>query len=349
MKYRYWMLVGAALLATSCGNAGKSSLDKTLKEGKPLVRVGDEKIHEGYLNLLQKVNPGLKEQLETPFGKRRIVDNLIEQELLYQESIDRGLNKKPQVQEKIALFERAVIAQSLLDEEIEKKAKEYYERNKESEFERVKVAHIFFSNMPKLAPPTPDPKNPKANLNPPSPTEADKKKSDEEAKAKAQKAYDRLKKGEEWDVVVKELSEDKGSANRGGEFGYLTRGDRRVERLEYQDLVKAAFSLKKGEYSEPIKTREGWRIIKVVEEKQAQPYEEVALQVKFRVRGEVRAALMDEIRKKRKVQYLDTSLDDSQIKNSAGQPPLQQLPANAVPLKNPPSSPTATIQPEKKK
>ena len=312
MKKASCLVVGMALLS-SCGG---SKLDQSIEKGKALVRVGDEKIHEGYLDLLQRVNPGVKAQLDAPMGKKRLVDNLVEQELLYQESVRRGLDKSPGVQEKADLYKRVVIAQSVLDDEVEKKAKKYYDENKEKEFERVKVSHIFFSGTPTMTPPAP-------GKTPTPPSEEDKKKAQADAEAKAKAAYDRLKKGDAWDVVVTEMSDDKGSAPRGGDMGYLSKGDKRIERMEYQPLVDKAFALKKDEYSEPIAAKDGWHIIKVTEEKQAQPYEEAMMQLKFKLRGEIKNTLMAELKQKNKIQYLDVSLAE----NPSAQPGALPMPA----------------------
>ncbi len=320
MKKVYFLIL-PLLLLSACKFLKPSGIDKTLNEGKPLVRVGDEKIHEGYLDLLQRVNPGIKAQLETPMGKKRLIDNLVEQELFYQESVKRGLDKRPSVIEKADLYKRVIIAQSLLDDELEKKAKEFYDQNKDKEFERVKISQIFFSNVPKLPPPLP-------GKMPSSPTEEDKKKADEEAAAKAKQAYDRLQKGEAWASVVNEMSDDKGSAAHEGDMGYLTRADRRIERLDYQPLINAAFALAKGAYSQPIQAKDGWHIIQVTEEKQIQPYNDVAMSIKFKVRGEVKNNLMAELKNKMKVQYLDVSL-------------VESMPAMHPPIPMPESAPKA--------
>jgi peptidyl-prolyl cis-trans isomerase C len=314
-----------SLILCACGSGGSSTIDKSIEEGKPLVRVGDEKIHEGYLNLLQRVNPGIKAQLDMPMGKKRLVDNLVEQELFYQESLHRGLDKKPGVMEKADLYRRVIIAQSLLDDEVDKKAKEYYDQNKNKEFERVKVSHIFFSSIPKLAPPQP-------GKPPTPPTEEDKKKASDEAEAKAKEAYSRLKKGDAWDKVVEEMSDDKGSVSRGGDMGYLTQGDRRIDRLDYKGIVDAAFSLAKGAYSEPIQAKDGWHIIEVTEDKAIQPYDDVAMQIKFRVRGETKSNLLNELKQKMKIQYLDVSLAESM--------PAMPMPPPMAPPMAPPTPST---------
>lgn len=335
-------LVFTACLGIVACQSGSSNLDKVLNEGKPLVRVGDEKIHEGYLELIKRVNPAITAQLDAPGGKKRILDNLIEQEMLYQESIHRGVDKLPKVNEKIELFKRAIIAQALIDEELEKKAKDYYDQNKDKEFERVKVSHLFFASSPK--PPPPVAPNPKLKTPPPppaAPTEEDKKKAEADAEKKAQEAYDRLQKGEAWDKLVTELSEDKLNAAQGGDFGYLSKGDRRVERLEYQPLIDAAFALKKDEYSKPIKAKDGWHILKLTEEKKVQPFDEVAMTIKFKLRGETKGNLMADLKKNMKVQFLDVSLAEPE------QPANPQMPNMPAPPKPEMKIPAPETKPAK--
>ena len=68
---------------------------------------------------------------------------------------------------------------------------------------------------------------------------------------------ERLKKGESFTTLAKELSIDKGSAKRGGDLGLFGRG------MMVKPFEEAAFKLKKGEISsEPIKTEFGYHIIK---------------------------------------------------------------------------------------
>ena len=67
---------------------------------------------------------------------------------------------------------------------------------------------------------------------------------------------DRIKKGEKFGKLAKELSIDSGSAKRDGSLGYFGRG-KMVKEFE-----NAAFSLDIGKISEPIKTQYGYHIIK---------------------------------------------------------------------------------------
>ncbi|MBF0492219.1 MAG: peptidylprolyl isomerase [Deltaproteobacteria bacterium] len=324
------LATAAALGVVACNSS--SSIDRYLSQGKALARVGNEKINEGYLLLLQKVNPGIKAQIETPQGKKRIVDNLIEQEMLYQESVSRGLDKQAAIQEKVDLYKRVMVAQSLLENELDKKTLDYYNQNKAKEFERIKVSHIFFASQPPAQNMTP------GNPPPPPPSDEERKKAETEAEAKAKKAYDRLKAGEPWDTLVKDSSDDKMSAENGGDFGYITRGDRRIERLEYQGLVDAAFKMKKGEYSEPIKAKDGWHILKAIEEKEIQSFEEASNAIKLKMRGEVKGLVMADLKKKMKVEYLDTSLADSTPSNGLPVPPAH---VDGAPTTHPTAKPEA--------
>ena len=68
---------------------------------------------------------------------------------------------------------------------------------------------------------------------------------------------ERLKKGESFSKLAKELSIDKASAKRGGDLGLFGRG------MMVKPFEEAAFKLNKGEMTqEPIKTEFGYHIIK---------------------------------------------------------------------------------------
>lgn len=67
---------------------------------------------------------------------------------------------------------------------------------------------------------------------------------------------DRIKKGEKFGKLAKELSIDSGSAKKDGSLGYFTKG------MMVKPFEEAAFKLQNGEISEPIKTEFGYHIIK---------------------------------------------------------------------------------------
>lgn len=77
-----------------------------------------------------------------------------------------------------------------------------------------------------------------------------------EKQSQALAILERLKKGDKFADLAKELSLDTGCGKRGGDLGYFGRG-RMVKPFEV-----AAFALSVGQISEPIKTEFGYHIIK---------------------------------------------------------------------------------------
>ncbi|HEX32747.1 MAG TPA: hypothetical protein ENF88_03525, partial [Candidatus Acetothermia bacterium] len=79
----------------------------------------------------------------------------------------------------------------------------------------------------------------------------------------ANKVLDELKNGADFAQLAKKYSTDTGTKDKGGDLGWFGRG-RMVK--EFED---AAFSLKVGEISQPVKTQYGYHIIKVTDHKDA--------------------------------------------------------------------------------
>jgi parvulin-like peptidyl-prolyl isomerase len=85
----------------------------------------------------------------------------------------------------------------------------------------------------------------------------------------ANETIERLKAGEDFGELAKEHSDDPGSASKGGDLGDFPRG-RMVAEFE-----EAAFNTPVGEVSNPIKTRYGVHIIKILEHKGKAPEDTV--------------------------------------------------------------------------
>jgi peptidyl-prolyl cis-trans isomerase D len=98
--------------------------------------------------------------------------------------------------------------------------------------------------------------------------------SPEQAEAVRQRALDiiaRIRAGEDFATLAKELSDDPGSAANGGDLGFFARGQMAKE---FEDK---AFALEPGKISEPVRTDYGYHIIEVEEHRPAQKrsFEEV--------------------------------------------------------------------------
>ena len=81
---------------------------------------------------------------------------------------------------------------------------------------------------------------------------------------KARDIKKKLDKGEDFEDLAKLHSEDKESALRGGDLGYIFKG------LLPKELEKKAFEMQVGKISKPVKTKFGYHIIKVEERRAEQ-------------------------------------------------------------------------------
>jgi peptidyl-prolyl cis-trans isomerase C len=217
--------------------------------------------------------------------KEAALDRLITAELLKQEATQKGMKADPkQVEQRIQEVEqrmggkekfealltehgltmadyRADVLSSmeidkLLKQEVydkvtltPKEVRAYYDGNP-NQFkapERVRASHILIKV-------------------PPDADETQKK----EAKAAIQAAAERIRKGDSFEEVAKEVSQD-GSASKGGDLGYFERG-RMVPEFE-----EVAFSLDKGQVSDVVVTKFGYHLIKVEDKRPAgiMSYDEV--------------------------------------------------------------------------
>lgn len=103
------------------------------------------------------------------------------------------------------------------------------------------------------------------------------------AKERIDEIYKRLKEGESFDDLVKGYSEDKATANKGGQLPWFGTG-----RLtpEFED---AAFSLENnGDFSAPVQTSYGWHIIRRDDYRGIEPFDKVKNSIKKRIERDSR-------------------------------------------------------------
>jgi len=100
--------------------------------------------------------------------------------------------------------------------------------------------------------------------------------AEDAAKAKVEDIIKRAKGGEDFAKLARELSEDKASAVQGGDLGFVGPGEL------VAPFEQAAFALKKGEISEPVRTPFGYHAIRVIDVKEGgkTPLKEVAPKIK---------------------------------------------------------------------
>lgn len=88
--------------------------------------------------------------------------------------------------------------------------------------------------------------------------EVNDKTTEAQAKAKIDEVQARLAKGEKFEALAKEFSQDPGSANNGGDLGYAGPG------VYDPAFEKALYSLAKDQVSEPVRTDFGYHLIKLL-------------------------------------------------------------------------------------
>ncbi|MEI6376845.1 MAG: peptidylprolyl isomerase [bacterium] len=123
------------------------------------------------------------------------------------------------------------------------------------------------------------------------------------AEAKAKAAIVRANKGEAFDKLASELSEEPGAAQRGGDLGYFPK-DKMVP-----EFATAAFAQKTGSVSAaPVKTKFGYHVIKVTDKKPAgtATFEEAKAQImqflQAQKRRDVFRGVMQELRQSAKIE-----------------------------------------------
>lgn len=88
--------------------------------------------------------------------------------------------------------------------------------------------------------------------------EVNDKVSDAQAKAKIEDIQQRLAKGESFEALAKEFSQDPGSAANGGDLGFAGPG------VYDPTFETAVYALKKDQVSEPVRTSFGYHLIKLL-------------------------------------------------------------------------------------
>lgn len=196
---------------------------------------------------LNELGPQVAMQFQSPDGMKRVVDELINQELLYFDAIENSFDEEEtyklaleKVKENVLkqyAFNKIISGISVTEEEIS----EYYNENK-MHFqtpESVRASHILV-------------------------------KEEDEAK----KIQKEINEGLSFEEAAKKYSTCPSKEN-GGDLGEFTKGQM------VKEFEDAAFSIEEGKLSEPVKTQFGYHLIKVENKKEAttSAFEEVKTQI----------------------------------------------------------------------
>ena len=128
-----------------------------------------------------------------------------------------------------------------------------------------------------------------------------RKGKEDQAKAKALEAYEKLKAGQSFDEVVEHYSEDP-NYSRGGTLGNFTSGEMQ------KDVESVVKNLSAGEFSPVVKTKTGYNIFKVVKKTLvSDPKLEAA-------KEQIRGSLFNEAFKKQFKAWLEERKEDAFVK-----------------------------------
>jgi peptidyl-prolyl cis-trans isomerase C len=273
-------IVAIALLAVpvfaACGKA---------KESKTLALVDGRRITaEAFRKEAESLPPYIKPLLDTPDGQAQLLEGMVSRELLMREALRRGVDRRPDVQEKLEIARRSILLDGLLKEVTEKAAgddaamRKYYEDNKDTfkVGDRIKVSHLLFR----------DP---------------------ETAGAFAARA----KGGAPFEALMKEARAEGGTS---ADLGFIEKG-RFVKEFE-----EAAFGAAPDSILGPVKTAYGYHVIKVGERRPAgiKSFDEVKLQLLAESREKVQRQAFDtllaDLKKNSRIQFFVKGAGESRPK-----------------------------------
>lgn len=206
----------------------------------------------------------------------------------FRDTIKRMMQQRKWMEEKIG--DKATVP----DAEV----KRFYDENKK-EFEHpelVRASHILI-----LTPEDADDK-----------TVAEKKKA---AEAALERVTD---KKEDFAAVAKEVSEEPGAKESGGDLDFFPK-----ERM-VPEFANAAFAMDKGAISkEPVRTKFGWHVIKVTDRKPAgtMPFDEVKKQVTAYLQGSKQREAVRSV--------IDSLRSEAKVENKLPAAPAPAAPANS--------------------
>ncbi|MBN1822732.1 MAG: peptidylprolyl isomerase [Endomicrobiales bacterium] len=217
------------------------------KKGPVVANVGSQKINIGMIKeRIQDAPPIYQNYLNTQAGRKQFFDIMLRERIVIESAVKSGVKSTKEYKQALSEFKKdqqrklkdyqenllmELYVRELHDKELAVKDEDvmaYYEEHKKEYQKPVEIVarHILFM-------------------------------SEQDAKA----GLARVKKGEDFAKLAKELSGDPISAMRGGEIGPFKRGDLVPE------FEKAVFPLNRGQVSGIVKTQFGYHIIKKISEK----------------------------------------------------------------------------------
>lgn len=113
---------------------------------------------------------------------------------------------------------------------------------------------------------------------------------EEDAKQKILEIEEQLQQDVSFESLAKEYSDDRNTAVNGGKMKRFGQGALNAENFE-----KAAFALQSpGQISEPVKTKYGWHLIKLIKKHESRSFEEMKQELTDRIKRDSRSQLISD-------------------------------------------------------
>nr|WP_232286734.1 peptidylprolyl isomerase [Pelobacter propionicus] len=273
-------LCSVALFACQ-GTPGSSTATK--QEGQVLAEVNGKKITSGDFSREVKNLPEyLRAMATTPQGRKEMLDTMVIRELILQKASKDGLDKGPEIEEKLQELKKRLIVEAFLKKKVETDAqisdadlKKFYDQNidKFKAGEQIRASHILV-------------------------------KTEKEAK----EILAQLKGGAAFEELARKHSVDSSSA-KGGDLGWFGKG------AMVPAFERAALALKEGQVSDVVKSDFGFHIIKLTGKRPAgtRPFDEVKDQIKAALmpskQQEIFQKIKDELKKSAKITVKEDALN----------------------------------------
>lgn len=248
-----------------------------MEDKKIVARINEKEIsQDDVMQFLNDIGPQVAMQFQSPEGIAKVIDELVNQELLLIDAKEKKIEEEDEFKEileqnKDILLKNYALNKIIQDEDAtEEELKSYFENNKNqfSKPQSAKASHILV-------------------------------KTEEEAKEISEK----IKDGMSFEDAAKEFSTCP-SNERGGDLGEFTRGQMVPE------FEEVAFSMEDGEISDLVKTQFGYHIIKLAHrtKEEEKSFEEVKDQVYQQVvrlkQQESYVKKIEELKSKNKVEIM---------------------------------------------
>ncbi len=274
---------------TSAPAATPASSDASPKPGAPVdsaiaaptdpnkvvLDVNGQKMTAAQFDEMVKGFPPQVQQMANGPQRHEFVEQIIRVILVSKEAENRGLDKKPSVQQQLTFQREQVLAGAMYQDMVtnlkvsDADVQKYYDEHK-AEFETAKADHILIRFKGSAVP-----------LG-----KGKKELTEEEALAKAKEVQKRLLAGEDFAKVQKEETDD-----TSGPLPQFTHGQM------VKEFDQAAFSLPIGKVSDPVKTVFGYHIIKVIS-RDTKTMDQAKAEIMGKLRPELVKKEVDDLRAK---------------------------------------------------